>query len=132
MGDRAVAIVGASGSGKSSLALQLIGLGAKLIADDQTRIELHGSEVWASKPGTLPSKIEARGVGLLDAPMSDAKPLMLIIDLDTVEQDRFPDQHDTTLLKQKITVLRKVSEAHFPAAILVYLSHMPEHTRKNF
>ena len=34
-----VLIVGRSGSGKSSLAIKLLALGAKLVADDQCKLE---------------------------------------------------------------------------------------------
>jgi HPr kinase/phosphorylase len=122
----AVAITGASGSGKSSLALQLIALGAELIADDQTQIENRDMSLWASRPKTLPAKIEARGLGLLPAPMARPSPLALIVDLDITQKERMPLPIEIEILGQKITVWRKVPELHFPSAIFVYLSCMSD------
>ena len=40
---RGLLILGPSGSGKSALALQLIALGAQLVADDRTRVSRRGA-----------------------------------------------------------------------------------------
>jgi HPr kinase/phosphorylase len=122
----AVVIMGRSGSGKSALALQLIAMGAMLVADDQTLIDVQDGELWASRPQSLPNKIEARGIGLLTVKMGARSKIALTIDLDTSQTDRLPQPDTITIHGQKITVWRKVEGPHFPAAILVYLSNMSD------
>jgi HPr kinase/phosphorylase len=120
-GPRAVAIRGASGTGKSGLALQLIALGCDLIADDRVSLRLEASAVIASRPEGLPAKIEARGVGLLDVPMSPEARLCLVIDMDQEETARMPAPLETQLLGVPVKLLRNVNAPHFPAAVLHYL-----------
>ena len=119
-----VLITGASGIGKSSFALQILGLGGRLIADDQVLLKETTGEIWASKPNNLPSLIEARGVGLLTVPMAPSAKLHLIIDLDTEEEVRLPAKADQEILGQKITVWRKSVATHFPSAVLLYLTNI--------
>jgi serine kinase of HPr protein (carbohydrate metabolism regulator) len=71
VGTTGILIVGASGSGKSALALRLIetaalrGRFARLVSDDQTRLtEFHGRLI-ASAPATIRGLIESRGAGLI-------------------------------------------------------------------
>ena len=47
---RGVLITGASGSGKSALALSLMALGADLVADDRVILSLDRGRVMASAP----------------------------------------------------------------------------------
>ena len=61
-----VLIIGASGTGKSALALRLIGLGGKLVADDRTILTYHKNQIIATCPATIKGKIEARGVGIIN------------------------------------------------------------------
>ena len=68
--DQGVLIIGASGRGKSPLAIGLIGTGGRLVADDQVCLHEAGDTIVATRPASLPALIEARGVGLLNAPMA--------------------------------------------------------------
>ena len=115
-----VLITGASGSGKSALSLQLMSLGAQLIADDQTQLTLKGSEVWASSPPSIAGLIEARGVGILHADYAQA-PIALVIDLDQHEAERLPRYHKAAILGQSLPCLHKVENQAWPASILQYL-----------
>mmetsp|Transcript_22648 Transcript_22648/g.37145 ORF Transcript_22648/g.37145 Transcript_22648/m.37145 type:complete len:141 (+) Transcript_22648:2500-2922(+) len=117
---KAVLIQGASGTGKSSLSLQLMALGGQLVADDQTHLRRLGSQIWASAPTSVAGLIEARGVGILTAPYV-AAPITLVVDLDKVEKERLPQRHVTTLLGQTRDCLHKVENPAWPAAILQYL-----------
>ncbi|MEQ8896512.1 MAG: serine kinase [Roseovarius sp.] len=121
-GGRAVLIRGASGSGKSGLALQLMALGAGLVADDRTRLWLDGRSVMADAPPAIRGRIEAREVGILTAPPAGPAPVALVIDMDAAETDRLPDHRAVTLLGEDIPLARKSELTHFPAAILTYLS----------
>lgn len=118
---RGVLILGASGSGKSSLAMHLMKMGATLVADDQTDLAVQNGDVFMHAPDSIAGLIEVRGVGLLNAEAS-AAPLHLIIDLDTVETKRLPDPHDKTILGKTFPCLHKVDNSVWPFAIIQYLT----------
>lgn len=111
-------IQGPSGSGKSALALELIGRGARLISDDRTRLALRDGWPWALAPERLAGVIEARGVGLLRTPYSAGAPLALVVDLAEVESARLPAPAIETVLGHDILRLRRVDAGHFPSAIV--------------
>lgn len=118
---RAVLIRGASGSGKSALALQLLALGAGLVADDRTCVHRREDELIASAPDSIRGKIEARGIGILSVSPAPPAPVCLIVDLDETESERLPPPRSETVLGLALPVLRNLPFAHFPSAILVYL-----------
>lgn len=118
---RGALILGASGSGKSSLALQLMAFGATLISDDQTEIWRDGKRLKARAPAAISGLIEARGVGLLKARAEPAD-IVVAIDLDTVETDRLPPARNITLLDLPVPLLQKVESAAWPAALAQYLT----------
>lgn len=117
-----VMIEGPSGSGKSALALQLIGLGARLVADDRTRIDARDGWPWLVAPERLAGVIEARGVGLLGVPHCPAVPLRLIVDMGATETARLPEPLAREVLGQRIRYIRRVDGPHFAGSI-VALSH---------
>ena len=96
--NKAVLIKGDSGAGKSTLALELVALGARLIADDQTALSLTNGQVFLSAPRTLPIGIEVRGVGIVRAPTCERAELKLVVDLSKVEHNRFPDARDKKII----------------------------------
>ncbi|MFN4155521.1 MAG: HPr kinase/phosphorylase [Paracoccaceae bacterium] len=118
---RAVLITGASGSGKSSLALQLMAIGAALVADDQTALTLHGAEVIATCPPAIAGMIEARGVGLLNAPHLAQATVALVVDLDRTETARLPDHRQITILRQRLSLVLGSNSAHFPSSLRHYV-----------
>lgn len=118
---RALLIRGASGTGKSALALQLMALGAQLIADDGVVLARDGDRVIASAPDPIRGLIEARGVGLLDADPAPPAPVVLVADLDHVETQRLPPRRTFRLLDIDIDCIHKSDSPHFPAAVLQYL-----------
>ena len=113
-----VLIEGPTGSGKSSLALDLISLGAVLVADDRTRIVARDGWPWLAAPTRLAGVIEARGVGLLAVPHRAAAPLRLIVDLGETETDRLPPRRDRAVLGARIPLIRRVDAPHFAGAIV--------------
>ena len=123
VGGRAALICGPSGSGKSALALQMVAIGASLIADDRTVLSLKGAEIQAQAPDTIRGRIEARGVGILHCPTETSAVLKLVVDMRSVETMRLPHERHADLLGQEIPVLQKLEAAHFPAALLIYLKH---------
>lgn len=106
---RAVLLRGASGSGKSDLALRLIEGGARLIADDQTLLTRRGRAVVASAPEALKSMIEVRGVGIVRLPAAQTlarAPLALLVDLvSPAKVERLPEPASETLLELRIPTL---------------------------
>jgi len=130
LNNQGVLILGKSGSGKSSLALNLLALGAELIADDRLSVHLQNGCVMLSRPPNALPFVEARGVGLLHATMSPAMvALKLVVDLDKVEHERLPPQRYVTCETCSVPLLHNTQNSSFPAAIrqyLLYGRHDPE------
>lgn len=96
IGGRAVLLTGASGAGKSDLALRLIDRGAVLVADDQVELNARGGRLLASSPTTIAGQIEVRGVGIVAMPFDADVPVALVIDLDS-RPERLPEPGARTL-----------------------------------
>jgi len=102
---RGVLILGASGAGKSALALRLMALGAALIADDQVVLRRDSDTLVASAPPRLSGLIEARGVGLLRVRPLERAPLALAVDLDRPPAARMPQTGEITYLGVAIRLI---------------------------
>lgn len=98
VGDCGVLVLGASGTGKSTLALTLMGMGAILVADDRTRLWAEGGTLWAEAPETIRGWIEARGIGLLRADAVGPVTVGLVVDLDRAEDRRLPPMRQMQVL----------------------------------
>ena len=118
---RGVLILGPSGSGKSSLALQLMSLGCDLVSDDRTDVALQDGALEATAPEAIRGRIEARGMGLLIAVPAPSARLVLAVDLAHLESERLPHPRFYPVLGVDLPLLHRVESAHFPAAILQYL-----------
>ena len=83
-----VLLRGASGCGKSDLALRLVAAGARLVADDQVicRATAEG-QVQASPPPALAGWLEVRGIGIVPLPYQESVPLVLVVDLLTADAE---------------------------------------------
>lgn len=119
---RAVVILGPSGSGKSGLGLQLMALGATLVADDQTILQRRETGLVASCPKAIRGRIEARGVGILAAEAIDGAEIFLAVDLGVAETERLPPLRHVEWLGVPIALVHGQQSPHFAAAILIYLS----------
>lgn len=117
---RGVLILGRSGAGKSALGLELMALGAQLVSDDRVDVARRDGALWASAPATIRGRIEARGIGLLEAPPLDAARLVLVVDLDRPEPDRLPPHRVTEILDISLPLVFS-AQGCSPAAILQYL-----------
>ena len=92
-----ILIIGRSGSGKSSLAVDLLALGASLVADDQCNLIIKNDGIRISKPASLPNSIEMRGIGLVSVPMIMQTNLDWVVNLDEIETERMPNRKFTNI-----------------------------------
>lgn len=67
-GWRGVLIEGASGAGKSDLALRALACGFRLVADDRTLLWTSGGRLFGRAPDPLHGLLEVRGVGVVAEP----------------------------------------------------------------
>ncbi|MEE9139507.1 MAG: HPr kinase/phosphatase C-terminal domain-containing protein [Alphaproteobacteria bacterium] len=115
----AVLLRGEPGSGKSDLALRLIDGGARLVADDQTRLELEDGRLIASCPGSIAGLIEVRGVGILPVASLERAPLGLVADLVSEEAvERLPEPAACDFLGVAVPLVRLAPYAASAAAKL--------------
>ena len=91
---RAVLLTGASGSGKSDLALRLLDRGFTLVSDDQTIVSRDGERLIASAPANIAGKLEVRGIGIVEVNHAGEMPIALLVEL-TSEIQRMPDDSRT-------------------------------------
>ena len=81
-GWRGVLIQGASGTGKSDLALRLIAGGWRLVADDRVLVWRSAGRLFGRAPRVLNDLIEARGIGVLSSPALPFAPIALVLEHD--------------------------------------------------
>ncbi|MBL0934567.1 MAG: HPr kinase/phosphatase C-terminal domain-containing protein [Rhizobiaceae bacterium] len=96
LGDRGVLIIGPSGSGKSSLALDLIahsGGFAVLVSDDRVLVERHADgRLVGRAPSVIAGQIEVRGIGIVARPFEPRALVDLVVDLTDPERvERMPE-----------------------------------------
>ncbi len=116
-----VLILGRSGSGKSGLALELIGQGARLVADDQTELRRDGDCIRLSAPAALRGRIELRGLGLLRVAPVSGVPLVLVVDQDRPEPVRLPPRHHMELLGLRLPLLKTCPDRAFAIGVACYV-----------
>ena len=116
LGGRAALLRGASGSGKSDLALRALAAPAsslveasfELVADDQVVIRATEDGLTVLPPDRLQGLIEVRGLGIVTVPHRSEARLSLLVDLVGPHQvERLPDPWPTdVLLGVSLPVLR--------------------------
>ncbi len=128
----AVLIVGASGSGKSDLALRCMALApsslitdaALLVADDRVRLQAVGGELRVEAPETIRGKLEVRGQGIVTVPFVASARLALIAELvppEAVERLPDPEPH-RNYFGHEVPLLRLAPfEASAPVKLLLAL-----------
>jgi HPr kinase/phosphorylase len=121
LGQTGVLIMGASGTGKSALGLNLMALGCALVADDRTIVSRRGETLIATCPAPIRNLIEARGIGLLPATAQSEAEVRVAVTLDLIGTERLPQPRQTEILGVAIPLLHKVETGYFAAAILQYL-----------
>lgn len=120
-------ILGRSGAGKSSLALQLMAFGAMLVADDRTEIWKEQGQIWAQCPIPLKGLIESRSIGLLASPALERVQIDLTVDLDQSEAERLPPFRHMSLLETRVALVHGKENPHLAPALLQYLRYGRQH-----
>lgn len=94
-----VMIEGASGSGKSDLALRLIEdcpwRRTVLVADDSALISVEQGRIIARPPGTVVGEMEIRGIGIAPVPFRDRVRLRAVVRLSS-DIKRMPDYEEAS------------------------------------
>lgn len=137
LGGEAALIRGASGSGKSDLALRCIASApsalipepAKLVADDRVLLERTENGVTAAAPAQILGKLEVRGLGILTVEAVSKARLLLVVDLVPPELvERFPLSDPTaSLLGFELPLLRLTAfEASSAIKLLLALQRIRE------
>jgi HPr kinase/phosphorylase len=103
-GARAVLIRGATGSGKSRLALALIAaaqtglLGfARLVGDDRVHLETSHGRLLVRPTAALAGLLEIRGVGIRRLDYEPLAVVGLVVDLAAPDAERLPGRVDTVV-----------------------------------
>ena len=102
----AVLIRGPSGAGKSDLALRLMGRGWRLVADDYVHVFASGEALYATAPSNIAGRIEARGVGIVNAGSREVVRLVLAVDLGGPAPERLPDPEAQAIAGRTLPRLR--------------------------
>ncbi len=117
---RGALLIGKPGSGKSSVALNLLALGARLVGDDLVELHVDGRRVVA-KPAAPLSAVEARRIGILQAPSANSAELMLVVDMDRPATARLPEPDSIYVGSAELPLLSGREAPNLAPAILVML-----------
>lgn len=110
-------ILGPSGAGKSTLALDLMAVGAVLVADDRTDLRRDGADIVASCPPALLGRIEARGIGILRADPGGPVRLAHVVDLGAGADERLPQSRSHDVLGVALPLVTGPYRPHLYAAL---------------
>jgi HPr kinase/phosphorylase len=102
---RGILIIGASGSGKSSLALACISLGAVLVGDDYVDLSVESDRIVATHPPNISGLIEVPRVGVLNCSFIERTFVALAIDMSQAEVDRLPPRRSLYVEKYEIPLI---------------------------
>jgi HPr kinase/phosphorylase len=123
VGAAGVVIRGASGAGKTGLALALIeeaersGRFARLVADDRVHLEPVHGRLLARCPAPIAGFVERRGLGILATPSEPAAVVMLVVDLlPEGDVERLPAEPDPRIVIEGISMPHLKIAAGNPAA----------------
>ena len=116
-----VLIIGPSGSGKSSLALQLIEKGSILISDDQVGLTEISSGVRLTAHPNGNGQIEARSIGILRGPYEQSAPCALVTDLGKSPSERLPQPLTWTFAKASVPALAGQNVANLATVVCLTL-----------
>lgn len=106
LGWRGIVVIGPSGAGKSDLALRLIGHGWRLVADDYVHVFVSADAVYAAPPETIAGRIEARGLGIVNAASVGVVRLVMAVELTAMPPERLPDAETRTFAGRELPLVR--------------------------
>lgn len=90
---KGILIQGASGAGKSDLALRIIDAGGILISDDYVEVVSVENNLIAHTAPNIEGMIEVRGVGLVNVAFTNSHKLDLVLELCAPTKiDRLPEE----------------------------------------
>ncbi len=124
IGDAGVLLRGASGSGKTSLALALMerarvrGRFAALVADDRVRVASRHGRLVASAPAPIAGLVEMRGGGLVRWPYLQRVVLRLIVDIDPAAP-RYPEASRRVIMLHGVSMPRLVLRLEQGADVVI-------------
>jgi serine kinase of HPr protein (carbohydrate metabolism regulator) len=101
LGETGILVRGASGSGKSSILLALLGgnLPARLVADDRVALSAVGGRLLAAPPAELAGLLEVRGQGIIRRPFVSPVVVGLVVDLlPSADCPRMPEAGDAAII----------------------------------
>lgn len=135
MAGNAVLIRGASGAGKSDLALRCIAQGVSpllpspvtLVCDDRAIIAMDEGLLVVSAPSHIWGKLEVRGLGIIEVPAVSSARLVLVADLvgGGVSVERLPDPESIEILGQHVPSMKlNPFEASAPVKVLLALQRL--------
>ncbi len=103
---RGVLIRGASGAGKSDLALRLMDIGGRLIGDDYVHLWTSSGRLFATAPATISGLVEVRGLGIRTVTPLKIASISLVIDLIDHAPERMPQRQDINLCGVDLPLLQ--------------------------
>lgn len=120
--ESAVLLLGDSGAGKSDVALRLIAMGARLLADDQTGLWEETGRLHAGAVGVAGGHMEIRGIGIVKVPVGPSAPVLFCVRLTQDAAPRLPEPeffHPDGLMLRAAPPLFRLNgfEASTPAKI---------------
>jgi serine kinase of HPr protein (carbohydrate metabolism regulator) len=123
---RGALIRGASGSGKSDLALRALDTGWSLVADDRVLLWTSGGRLFGRAPDILAGLIEVRGLGVLPTSGRFFAEVRLAAEcVEASEVERLPEGETVDLLGVDLPMIHLVPlEASAPAKLGRALSHL--------
>lgn len=123
---RGALIEGPSGTGKSDLAVRMIGAGFRLVADDRVLVWTSGGRLFGKAPQPIAGLIEARGVGVIPATPLDFCEISLVVQCQSkaTAVERMPSSEP---VKVEGVALPQIELWPFEAAGPAKLRHALEH-----
>jgi HPr kinase/phosphorylase len=116
IGEAGILIRGLSGTGKSSLALQLLtdaaraGRFGRLVGDDRVEIAALNGRLVARPVKPIEGRLEVRGVGIVGLAHEPAAVVRLIVDCAAEAPARMPEGADAVAIVAGIALPRLVSD----------------------
>lgn len=119
--ERAALITGASGTGKSTLALKLLAQGCVLISDDRVGVAIENDRLVLLAHPEGQGRIEARNIGLLQGRHRAGADLALVIDLEQTASSRLPAPDVWSYRGYDVPLLPGKTAAALPEITLLWL-----------